>query len=492
VQITLGMKVPMPLTQKEATRIARLVAPLPNPAVVELVHDLFGNEYMPGTFMLAERKNRPAFLVDDWKGGYESWIKAMTRSHLIALSRACFLPSPPDKELLTAAGDAVLTVLDAPLETGATLCECITNQQATDVVWRILKVLLTVKGDPYAPIHVFQSFNKRGHDVAMLILSRQEVVDPEQAFKRAIVAGALGVDIKAIYTAAGPSPLIDHAIIRLSGVDGRKLPVEAVQAELDARADEDLAIDCFRDFRREVLHKVGPVALLFFTDDYIETIFDLAAIQTWLLSKRDLKVTIVPKWGQHANDASFDDVQSLLQEPLFKQLNELQGSRFFILPHGPAGSGINAYELSLNVLKELASADIVLFKGARSYEMLQGVRKVSYFAFNVLHSFTETLTGLDATECPRVLIRQDPGVPSFTDFKARAYRKKTFRSGRTIGVARMTAYEYVAAVSSPRYAQIVNAKGDRDAANNAILAEARASGKTFAQVVFGASMGCVP
>jgi hypothetical protein len=404
----------------------------------------------------------------------------MTRSHVEALVRAKILRDSTNTGFLRAIEDAMLATLDAPLESGLTLCESITNQQVTDIVWRILKALLT--GNPYASHHIFWEFNELGHAYAVGILKRDSPGDPELAFRLSIVVGAMGIDIKAQYTAAGPSPLVSTAIIRLS-TDGGKRPLDSVQREIDLRAAEPFGIDCCDDFHRDVLTKPGPMSLLFFTDDYIETVFDLWAIQTWLGSKHDLEVTIVPKWGQHANDASFDDIVTLLNEPLFDRLNALRGIRFYVVSQGPAGSGINAYELSSHILEALASADVVLFKGARSYEMMQGVRKTAYFAFNVLRSYTETLTGLDATKCPSVILRQEAGVPSFDDFRSRAQRKHTLSSGRVIGLARMTALEYVEAIRSQRYAQLVREGRSRDSVNAALMEQARISGKTFAQVV---------
>lgn len=481
MSVTPKIAIALPINKTEAARIARTVVCPPNEtAETKLVHSLFGEDYIPGTFMLAERKNSPAFLRDEPEDNYENWIRAMVRSHIEALLRAKILPSPMDTGILGSVEDVVRTVLDAPLESGMTLCESVTNQQVTDIVWRILKTLLT--GDPYASYHVFREFNQLGRKYAVEILRRERPNDPILVLRRSVVTGALGVDIKAQYTAAGPSPLVSAAVIRLSADQG-KIAFESVQREIESRTTKAFAIDFCDDFHRDVLTKPGPVSLVFFSDDYIETIFDLWAIQTWLSHKHDLNVTIVPKWGHHANDASFNDVVSLLNEPLFDGLRARKGIRFCIASNGPVGSGINAYELSLHILEVLASADVVLFKGARSYEMMQGIRKTAYFAFNVLHSYTETLTGLDATQCPAVILRQEVGVASFDDFRFRAQRKRTLSNGRMTSLARMTALEYVEAIRSQHYARLVHEGRSRDAVNAAIMEQARASGKTFAQVI---------
>jgi len=479
--VELRMASNLPVGETEAIHIARLVIRPPEEMTEqEMIHRLFGAEYLPGTFILAERTAKPAFLTYENEGSYEEWIRAMTRSHLEALASSQLVPHQIDPGIATAIEDAILVVLDAPLESGLTLSQTITNQQATDIVWRILKTLLT--GNAYGSYHVSRDFNELARRYAIGILRRDGPTDPVAALKFSVVVGAGGVDIKSRYSAAGPSPLVGRAIIRFL-VDPGKRALDSVREELESRAATELGIDCTHDFCRDVLSAPGRVSLLFFTDDYFETVFDLWSIQILLRAKQDLKVTLVPKWGQHANDASFHDVAELLNEPLFAHLRAARPRNFHVAAHGPAGSGISAYELSPEILEALAAADIVLFKGARSYEMLQGIRKTAYFAFNVLHSYTETLTGLDATDCPSVFVRQEAGLPSFDDFRYRAQRRLKLPTGRVIGLARMTAQEYVKAVQSKEYARLVNEGRSRDAVNLAIMERAKTSHRTFAQLV---------
>ena len=480
----MSVRDPPLITKDQAREIVRLVTLSADIATnVEIVNELFGPDYIPGTFTLAERKDNPVFLEDDYGGGYESWVRSITRSHLQVLSRAGLSPVSFDHEYIQAMGDAVLMVLDSSSETGLPLCEQITNQQVTDVVWRILKVLLY--GDPYYPLHVFRDFNEMGWGLAIALLTEQQMTSPVMALQRSIAAGALGVDIKSQYSAAGPSPVVHSGIIRMVASNGTLRDLEEIEKDLEARTAEGLAIDFSQELKQEVMDRFGPVLLLFFADDLIETIFDLAVIQLWLEFNDDLTVTVVPRHGQHANDASFDDVKALLRQPLFGYLASLEQTRFFVLPNGPAGSGVNAYELSRSVLRALASADIVILKGARAYEMFQGLRKVTYFAFNVLRSFTESLVGLDATGCPRVLVRQDPGISSFVDFRARACRERKCQSGRNIRVARMTTVEYAAALKSSEFARLVETRGDRGATISSIEKEALSTGKTLAEAILG-------
>lgn len=423
----------------EPEEIARLVVKPPwreeNSRPVKI---FFGADYVPGTFFLAERKKKPAFLWDEGGENYEEWIRTMVKSHLNALCRACSR-FKIDQDFQTSIEDIVLKVLDSALGPDRVLSEVVTNQQATDIVWRIVKVLLM--GDPYASFHICETFNKLGRRYALGVLKRGAPQDSFTAFKYSIVSGALGSDVKALYVAAGPSPIVNTSIIKLfSGI--RKPTIGEIGGEMKRRVIKPFPIDQFNEFQKDVLDKTRPITLAFFTDDYIETIFDLWAIQLWLRLNPYLRVHLIPRWGQYANDASYEDVIELVREPLFEDLKNLYRKRFMIIKYGPPGSGMNAHEFSMRVFKALRASDVVLFKGSRAFEMMQGIRKPAYFGFSVLHSFTETLTGLDASECPGVFLKQEPGLSSFEDFRARAWRKHQFPSGRIVGLAKKTAYEH--------------------------------------------------
>lgn len=129
---------------------------------------------------------------------------------------------------------------------------------------------------------------------------------------------------------------------------------------------------------------------------------------------------------------------------MFKNLNELKNSgRFTISKNGPTQGTVNGKKISKEVASLIENSNAVFVKGARSYEMLQGIKKTAYFAFTVCREFSEAVTGLDARNLPLVLIRQRSGECSFCNFKYRAKRKHTFPGGRTIYTAERTAMEYI-------------------------------------------------
>jgi hypothetical protein len=105
----------------------------------------------------------------------------------------------------------------------------------------------------------------------------------------------------------------------------------------------------------------------------------------------------VPKAGRLGTDAAYEDILESLEKSLFKNLNELKNrGRFTISKNGPTQGTVNGKKMSKEVAAFIESSNAVFVKGARSYEMLQGIKKTAYFAFVVCREFSEAVTGLDA------------------------------------------------------------------------------------------------
>jgi len=471
-----------PLSNKDLRNIANLTIKPPFKTVKSKnVYDLFGENFIPGTFHPSERKLSPSFLFDEIDYSYEMWIRNLTRSHLKAIQEYKKIELLKDNVLLRNIQDSILKILDViPDGFDVPLCQYITNQQITDLTFRILKTILW--GNPYASCHTFKEFNEKGKQISLKILNRIRSDNPITAIKTALVCGSLGVNIKAKYHAAGPSPVISNEVISLEN-QYSKINIEQIINKIAQRIAKNNLIEFYNDFSENVLNTRTPILLSFFTDDYIETIFDLWAMQCLIASNPNVTIKVVPKWGHHANDASFEDLYLILNEPVFNILKRNLDNRFFIQKLGPVGSGINPFELSEPVFNILLHSDIIIFKGARSFEMLQGIKKNVYFAFNVLRSYTESLTGINAEEGQAVFINQE-GIPSYDDFRYRGTRKIKLKSGRFIGLAKMTSIEYTKAIKSKNYLTLIYKYSlPKIDANIRILQLAKQNCMTFSQYI---------
>lgn len=430
----------LPLSKSDQDYLAsNIMHPPYQVANIQAVHNIFGIDYSPGLFFISERKSQPEYLTDEEGRDYDTWIRLMTYSYLRSLQDTGYISSKLDDSILDSVGGSCLKVMETPARDGRPLCEHITNQQVTDVLSRIIKAIIT--GNMFAPLHIFKKFNRCGKNLALDILRSINPSDLLMNLRRSIIAGSVGLDVKRLQVSIGPSPIVTRNTININSTIKPKRS-SLVQAEIDNRAKECFAIDFCQKFLDLILTSTNNISLIWFTDDLIETVFDLYNMQAWLNVNANLNITVVPKHGQHANDASFEDVVEIISDHLFSGLRTNLGGRFNILMNGPAGSGINAFEFGPSILTALISADVVVFKGARAFEMAQGMNKEVYFGFNVLRSFTESLTGLDAKNAPSVFLQREPGMPSFNGFRDRAERKKTFGK-RSIGVAKTTTIEYI-------------------------------------------------
>jgi hypothetical protein len=466
----------------ERGELAEGVARYPaNVAPEAVIAKLFPVDYRPGTFILAERKATPDFL-DPSEPDFDTFIKEMVLAHLGLLSDVGVLFKPSHAACARAA-ELTLAALEAPLEDGTCLSERVTNQEATDTVWCLLRLLLFAS--LAEPLYTHQRQVRLGQEVALRVVAETPPTDLHTMAKRSVMSGLIGTNLKETTKLVGPSRVLGRTPFPLEYEADIGQQAKRIQCSLCERAQSGLALDCWDWYQREVLDRPGPTTLAFCTDDYVETVFDLHFLQAQMLAKPDLYVTILPRNGRYANDACHCDVSALLKQDVFGPLQTaLKQGRLGICTEGPVMGGINGRKLSAVAAKVLAGADVVVVKGARAYEMLQGLRKPTYFAFNIVRSYTESLTGIDAETAEGAFVRQAPGAPSFSGFRLRNRRRTISSTGREMMLAEMTAAEYVRALTSDRYAAIVEGhQGNEELGARHLLECARSSGVTFAEAV---------
>ena len=130
----------------------------------------------------------------------------------------------------------------------------------------------------------------------------------------------------------------------------------------------------------------------------------------------------------------------LLDKPVFRALKmQISHGRLEICADGPRLGTVNGLKISQSVADRLKRCDAVFVKGARAYEMLQGIGKLAYFGFAVCREISEAVTGIDAETGALVFIRQQPYQRTFSGFRDRRMRPHEFRPGRTSFLCRVTA-----------------------------------------------------
>lgn len=398
----------------------------------------FPENYEPGTFTLYERKNSPSFL-SDYEQNYSIWLRRVVTKELTALAQAGALHYPLSDELVEAVYRQISDILDFKLQNGKRISELIYNQEYCDIIHRIILWLLT--GQPNKEVNLFKELNAIGLEVAKAILSNNTDLDLQTLMKWSIASGAIGIDMKGEDAAASP--------LTSCGIElGKKYrtildKVDFVNGRLNEISKRGFEINFWAEFEREIVNSKEPYTLAWFPDDYIETIFDLKFIERLLTENNSVRLYLVPRNGRYVNDASYTDVLDLLNDPLFSILKKyVDNNRLIICKEGPAASCINGKKISKEVAEIICKSNGVLLKGARTYEMMQGLKKTAYFAFIVIREFSEVVTGLDARTLPLVLIRQSAGDQSFQGFRNRAFNKCAFSDGRIINVSSKTALNF--------------------------------------------------
>jgi len=392
----------------------------PDAARCEDVIEIFGKNYCPGTFTIAEIEHNPNFLCGETSIGYEPWVRQEIGRDIkamidVGLLNACTTGISEVK-------DDVLEILSYKFDNGQCLRDLIGLQEYTDIFRRLILALLL--GNPEAEFNTYEELNDVGGAIALDIVAKLDDRPLSELLKMSISAGLIGLNLKT--SAAATSRIHNSGIIAIDPHKRPSLQVEEVLHCLLKKASQKMAIDYWKDYEARVL-RADPMTLVVFTDDYIETIFDLKLIERQLNDNPNLRVWLIPRARRYGNDASYEDVMNLLGEPVFRNLKSLnKHGRFDICASGPRLGTVNGLKISQRVADLLKRCDAVFVKGARAYEMLQGIGKLTYFGFAVCREISEAVTGIDAETGDVVFIRQMPYQRTFLGFRNRTSRPYKF------------------------------------------------------------------
>ncbi len=386
--------------------------------------------FKPDSFTIRERFQNPMFLHNYERDGYE-FVRSLVvgeltkaqEERMVVVSDECLV-----QDFVT---EQLLLFLNTEMN-GIILSTIIYSQEFPDVVRRVLSFCLF--GRQSMELHLHKRFNRTGLRNAMSILQRHLCKQRNQLkdlLLFSIASGVVGTDLKGSKTAAST---FASKGIELAGMARHSTDYIAdnVFEQLKSMTSKGLAVDHWGIFEDEVLS--GPFTLVWFSDDFIETIFDLYLIYNLLMQNPLLKIILIPRHGQHGNDASYKDVISILRQPFMSILVPLtQSGRLTVCDRGPRMGAVNLRKLCPAVVDHIFRSDAVYLKGCRAHEMVQGgINRVAYTSFIVSREYSESETGLDARTNPLLFVRSEPNEYLFWGFKGRAFRRETFPDGKVI------------------------------------------------------------
>jgi hypothetical protein len=435
----------LPVDGPESKELARRIVlgiPARLPAEKSL-QNILDADYEAGTFTLAERKGSPPYISVVEEESYEDWIRREAAEDMDRLVTCLnkhlpWLTTPVvyREELM----DTVLNCLEYGFTGEAKLCEQVYQQGYTDVFRRINLTFLT--GWPRLPITEYDAVNSVMFNLGMQLAEKCQALDLSVLMRVTAASGLVGLNHK--HNASATS------VLHPAGIRGVELEEKSEQAsarvfsELVKRADEGWAIDCEREFWPMVLEGERSRNLVFFTDDYLETILDLKLIERMLQTNPFLRVHLVPRATRVGNDAGYCDIQIFLHTTTFEKLHSYEmAGRLSVESMGPLSGYVNALYLAAPVVDRMNRADCAVIKGARSFESLQGIKKDAFFAFAVCRGLSESVTGINAETGGLVLIHQRPGGKSFAGFRQRHQRCVKTPSGRKMWLAERTVLDTV-------------------------------------------------
>jgi len=367
---------------------------------------LINENYVPGTVTIAERYQH--FTHSIHLNNFQEWIIALIKDFIYSISIIQDL-GDYNSRLINKLTEIAFKILTFKIQNfNKSIVDIATIQQTTDIVNRTVKIILF--SDQFHKIHINKEFNELGKCIAFDMIDHFINMNLKDQIKFSVVSGTVGYEIKNSFKSCIPSSLITDRVIRIYENDNR-VPNDTIFKNIMEKIKDDFVIDQIDQFISDVTQ--NNTKLAFFTDDYIESIFDMIIISKLLRQNPDLGVTLIPRNGQYANDFSCEDSYEILENNIFNYLRTSIGKRFNIIETGPKGSGISINEFSDKVLDVIKESSLVLFKGARVFEMVSGVNKKCYFAFNIIHEQSSLLTGISAKNAPSIFVKQEPSEVLF-------------------------------------------------------------------------------
>ena len=315
----------------------------------------------------------------------------------------------------------------------------IANQEFVDIIRRVVAYTLT--GDVDSKIHTANNFNALASRFLPHVIERFRRLNlsAREMLQYSIASGLSGLDLKGAPAAAssyskdgimmGYYHSLDDATAAEHYIESLNNLYNKSRAYL---FDWDIFIQLLKENKK----------LVWMTDDYIESHFDLLVIAS-LLREYDAHIEIIPKNGYHGNDLAYHDLMELLSGNLFKELKPfLANGRLIVSQYGPKMGAANIRKLSSECVASLKNAGLLFAKGCRIHEMLQGGLSIDLFtSFFVVRTISEITSGLLAEQNQAVFLHLSPREYSFFGVAYENSRPKSI-NGKNINFCASTIVDH--------------------------------------------------
>ena len=380
--------------------------------------EICNKDYKPGTFTLDSITPDADFLESPMT--FDEWIENTLEDDLEIIEKAYpTLFQHESKHNITQKVKKALNI--RPIGEDISLKHKIWYQENSDIIRRLIMTILASSPDFSLDIYPNLTNNRQAF-IFKVVNWLKKFKNPglKDWLHLSVAAGLLGIDEKPFHAATSSINPVKSIILNRPKED-EEIEIQRVGNEIWKAAKSPCRIDATNIFFHtlEMSSHCG-FRIVSFPDDYLETIILLKFYEELLKHFHNIEIDCIPRSTRCSNDATYDDIQEFLEKfPYLKN-----DTRFCLIENGPKVGGINLLKLHPNVIKLIEKASLLDIRGARSYEMMQGVNKEAYFGFMVCREFSESVIGLPAEDRPFVYLRQSPQEHSFKGFTLRHDRQQ--------------------------------------------------------------------
>ncbi len=493
---------------KEQHAICReILFPEPSPAAKKDLARFFGEEgSLPGTCSIGDRKDAPELFQDTLDApikAYDFWVYQTTIKALKGRYGGC-KPFPLSLDDVRGIVSEVEHLLDYETEEGILLCDAIPQQMYEDVFHRILDFILGAAEDRDG-LHPYSAFNDLCRRIGFSALENMEKMglargrteSIDRLIQVSVLAGYVGINLKS--TASAASALLNRNQIPVPKrwVADIEAPAAVSRKSIDAtarhlvnlawRPEGRFGLESLRSYREEVISGGRKTLLVFFCDDYLESIIDMKRMEVLLKINPRLRVLFVPRAGRYGNDLAASDVWPLLKTAPFSELRRFKDKgRIHFSEKGPRAGCIDPRNISAELISEIdrlgAGRTILLeTKGCRNFEMLKGGLPVPWYSsFNCNRALSIRTVEIDGAP---VFLRIPPGLRAYDRFDDPRIGPSDLYPETQVRFARMTTRDLYAALNSSAYTRLSEKWENEMSLNRALIQKGDEEGLTFSELM---------
>lgn len=358
-------------------------------------------DFVPETFFVKQKRNGTR-LIYFQDLSYKEWVLSIIQDVCRDLPNGVML----NTDLLNCIYENVEKLLSYK-----NIASDIANQEFVDVIRKIISY--TLYGDAFVDVDMSNSFNNLAKNIMPFVVDiiKQRNLEIDQLLIYSILSGLSGLDLK-----GAPAASSNYTNIGIPMKDYFNITPQAAAECFVSALDEKrkkctLGIFDYNYFWDCIKTKKQ---LVWMTDDYIESFFDLIIIEK-ILSVFPINISIIPKNGHYGNDMCYEELLNILDLDVFSSLKMfIQKGRLNILSHGPKMGAANINKFSYECVKLIEQADALFMKGCRIHEMLQGGLNIETFSsYVVVRQLSEITSGFKSSDNTVLFFHSQPNEYSF-------------------------------------------------------------------------------